>query len=90
MSDYAEFIAGTNPTNAASRFYFAKATRTNNLVQLEWTVVSNRLYQVSASTNLTTWPPVTDWLQASNDPTMSYTVTNITAGARFYRVQVRP
>ena len=90
MSDYAEFIAGTNPTNAASRFYFAKATQTNHLFQLEWTVVSNRLYQVSASTNLTSWPPVTDWLQASNDPTMSYIVTNAAGGAHFYRVQVRP
>ncbi|HEX7576439.1 MAG TPA: thrombospondin type 3 repeat-containing protein, partial [Verrucomicrobiae bacterium] len=90
MSDYAEFIAGTNPTNAASRFYFAKAAQTNHLFQLEWTVVSNRLYQVSASTNLSSWPPVTGWLQASNDPTMSYIVTNAAGGAHFYRVQVQP
>jgi hypothetical protein len=36
------------------------------------------------------WLPVTDWLQASNDPTMSYTVTNAVGGAHFYRVQVQP
>jgi hypothetical protein len=90
MSDYAEFIAGTNPTNAASRFYFTQAGRTNNLVQLEWTVASNRLYQVSASTNLSNWPSVTAWLQASNSSTMTFTVTNTGDGSRFYRVQVQP
>ena len=91
MSDHAEFIAGTDPTNAASRFYFTSETiQSNNLVQFQWTVVTNRLYQVSFSTNLSNWLPVTDWLQASNDPTMNYTVTNAVGGAHFYRVQVQP
>jgi len=91
MTDYAEFIAGTNPTNAASRFYFTgEMLPGDNLVQMQWTVVTNRLYQVNVSTNLSGWVPVTDWLQASNNPTMNYTVTNSGGGARFYRVQVRP
>jgi Bacterial TSP3 repeat len=90
MTDYAEFIAGTDPANPASRFYFTGETvQSNRLVQLQWTVITNRLYQVNASTNLLGWQPVTDWLQASNNPTMSYTVTN-SGGARFFRVQVRP
>lgn len=90
MSDYAKFIAGLNPTNPASRFYFDQVTQTNPSVQFEWTVVTNRLYQVSASTNLLNWTPVTDWLQASNDPTMGLSVTNSGAGPEFYRVQVLP
>ena len=93
MSDYAEFIAGTNPTNAASRFYFTGETvQSNRLVQMQWTVLTNRLYQVYASTttNFTNWLPVTDWLQASNNPTMSYTATNTDGGPRLFRVQVRP
>jgi hypothetical protein len=91
MTDYAEFIAGTDPTDPASRFYFTgEAIQSNRLVQIQWTVVTNRLYQVNASTNLISWLPVTDWLQASNDPTMSYTVTNAVGGAHFYRVQVQP
>ena len=37
MSDYAEFIAGTNPTNAASKLVFLGATlQSNQFVQLEW------------------------------------------------------
>jgi hypothetical protein len=91
MSDYAEFIAGTNPTNAASRFYFNGETiQTNRQVKLQWTVVTDRLYQVNASTNLLGWSSVTPWLQASNSPTMSYTVTNSNGRAQFYRVQVKP
>ena len=76
MSDYAEFIAGTDPTNPASRFYFSGETVQSNLVQMQWTVVTNRLYQVSVSTDLQVWQPATGWLQASNAPTMSYTDTN--------------
>jgi hypothetical protein len=91
MSDYAKFIAGLNPTNPASRFEFTGQTlASNRLVQIQWTVVTNRLYQVSATTNLVSWLPVTDWLQSSGDSTMSYTVTNATDGTRFYRVQVQP
>jgi subtilisin family serine protease len=91
MSDYAEFLAGTDPNNPASKFYISGASvQTNRVAQVQWTVVSNRLYQVSASTNLLNWQPVTPWLQASNDPTMSCTVTNTGAGNHFYRVQVTP
>jgi hypothetical protein len=90
MPDYAEFIAGTNPTNAASRFYFTQITRTSRLVELEWTVVTNRLYQVSASTNLKSWLPATAWLQASDSPTMNYTATNSGNGSHFFHVQVLP
>ncbi len=53
MSDYAEFIAGTNPTNAASRFIFVSAAvQTNRFVQLKWAAIPGRLYQLESSTNL--------------------------------------
>jgi len=91
MTDYAEFIAGTDPNNPASRFYFTgESVQGSRLVQMQWTVVTNRLYQVNASTNLQAWLPVTGWLQASNAPTMSFTTTNSGDVARFYRVQVQP
>ena len=90
MADYAEFIAGTDPTNAASRFYFTGETvQSNRLVQMQWTVVAGRLYQVSSTGNLSGWATNTPWLQASNSSMMNYTVTN-SGGARFYRVQVLP
>jgi hypothetical protein len=91
MTDYAEFIAGTNPTNAASRFYFTGETlQSNRVVQMQWTVVTNRLYQVNVSSNLSSWTTNTGWMQASNNPTMNYATTNSGVGSRFFRVQVQP
>jgi subtilisin family serine protease len=50
MSDYAEFIAGTNPTNAASKLVFLSTTLlTNKSIQLAWAAVPGRLYQVQTS-----------------------------------------
>jgi hypothetical protein len=91
QTECAAFLAGLNPTNPASRFAFTGETRqSNQLVQLQWTVVTNRLYQVNASPDLVNWSPVTAWLQASNSPAMTCTVTNAGNGAQFFRVQVNP
>ena len=91
MTDYAEFIAGTDPNNAASRFYFTGETLgTNHLAQMNWSCVTNRLYQVNMSTNLRTWSPVTAWMQASNNPTMNFSLTNAGIAPQFFRVQVLP
>jgi hypothetical protein len=174
MSDYAEFIAGTNPTNPASKLIFLSATlQPNKHLQLEWAAIPGRLYQVESSTalppqtpfsrltgamdkpsgsfklhidaqanspyaiqvstnltawtsvytnqpggnldfldfpaahsirrfyrtlaltttpattNLASWAPITDWLQASASP-MTFTTTNVPQGSHFYRAQVRP
>jgi hypothetical protein len=50
MTDYAEFIAGTDPTNAASKlFFFTPKLLTNHLVLLQWSAIPGRLYQVETS-----------------------------------------
>jgi hypothetical protein len=93
MPDYAEFNAGTNPTNAASKLVLLGATpQTNQLVQLTWAAIPGRLYQVQTSgttTNLQDWTPISDWLLASGSP-MHYTTTSTNQGLHLYRVQVRP
>jgi hypothetical protein len=51
MSDYAEFIAGTSPTNPASKLIFLGANLlTNKLIELEWAAIPGRLYQMQSST----------------------------------------
>lgn len=88
MTDYAEFIAGTNPTNAASKLSFISTTiQTNGAVKFQWAAVPGRAYEVLTSTNLTTWTPVTDWILATGSP-MSYTNTNVSRGGHLFRVQV--
>ena len=92
MPDYAEFIAGTDPTNSLSNLRFLTSRQlTNGLVNLQWSAVPGRLYQVATSTNTHAWQPLTDWRQAQASP-MTYTTTNAPAPrtSRFYRIQVRP
>ena len=79
LPDYAEFIAGTDPTNTASKFVLLSATaHGNQFAQCEWTAIPGRMYRVEISTNLATWEPHTDWLGASAS-TMS--CSNINLGA---------
>ena len=89
MSDYAEFIAGTNPTNAASKLALSVTVQSNRFFQLQWAAMPGRLYQVWGSTNLAAWTPVTDWQQASGN-LMSSSGTNLNSSPYFFRVQVRP
>lgn len=90
MSDYAEFIAGTDPTNAASKFIFLPTPMpTNQVVQLKWSAIPGRQYQLENSSNLVNWMPLTGWQQATVSP-MNYSATNASSGAQFFRVQVRP
>ena len=90
MSDYAEFMAGTDPTNAASKLVMLSAAiQTNRTVRLQWAAIPGRIYQVASSTNLSSWTPLTDWMQASGSP-MTYSGTNLNTRSGFFRVQVRP
>jgi hypothetical protein len=90
MSDYAEFIAGTNPTNAASNLHFSGvAPTTNHAVQLQWTSVPGRSYQLnSAVSNYLNWTPIAGW-QSATGGVMSFQFTNA-APAQLFRVEVRP
>jgi hypothetical protein len=90
MSDYGKFIAGLNPTNPASKFIILSVTvQSNRFFQLQWAAIPGRLYQVESSTNLASWTPITDWLQASGSP-LSCAGTNLNFSPYFFRVQVHP
>src|SRR5262249_39440080 len=68
MTDLAEFLAGTNPTNATSKLSFISTTVQTNGVRLQWASVPGRAYQVLTSTNLTGWDSITDWTVATGSP----------------------
>ena len=90
MTDLAEFLAGTNPTNAASVLRFLHPVVQNTgAVRFDWPTVPERSYRLTASDNsLTNWVPATDWTRA-NGTILSFT-TNVLNGTRFYRVEVKP
>jgi hypothetical protein len=89
MSDYAEFIAGTDPTNAASNLRFLTSFETSNVMTMQWSAIPGRIYELQASTNMIDWTAVSLWMQAASSP-MTYTWTNLDEGIRAFRVEVRP
>jgi hypothetical protein len=89
MTDYAEFLAGTNPTNSLSVLHFLEPVVQNTgAVRFDWPTVPGRSYRVASSGNLTAWSNATDWIRASG--TIYSFTTNVNNGTRFYRLEVRP
>jgi subtilisin family serine protease len=91
MSNLAEWLAGTDPTNAASNLRVTLLSATNaNAVVLGWSSVAGKTYWLERSTNLLTG---FNFTVATNinatAPANTQTDTAILPGnARFYRVGV--
>ena len=47
-----EYLAGTNPTNAASVFHFISAAKTNMDVRVTWSTVGGHNYVLQTNGNL--------------------------------------
>jgi subtilisin family serine protease len=92
MNNLAEWIAGTNPTNAASvlRLTLVSATNASNIV-VRWSSVAGKNYWLERSTNLATgFNAVVATNIAATAPTNTQTDTAILPGhTRFYRVGVQ-
>ncbi len=93
MDNRAEYVAGTNPTNAASRLATAVASATNGLA-LTWSTAPDRTYCVSGTTNLcpASWVQVGGpWEAGSNQTEMVWVETNLDLSwNNSYRVDVVP
>jgi sugar lactone lactonase YvrE len=90
--NWAEYVAGTDPTDAASRLKCGSATRTvsgQRQVVLNWLSAPGKAYKVLVSTNLGgTWDELPDTISGDGNAAQ-YIETNPT-GARFYRLRVLP
>jgi hypothetical protein len=91
FSDYAEFIAGTNPTLPNSYLRVTSLNvQANGMILLQWPSVAGRIYQVQRTTDFVTWTPLSSWIQAAAG-TSSFTFSSPTSDPpRFYRIEVRP
>ncbi len=91
FSDYAEFIAGTNPTNAASYLFLWPPTlEPNRTVRLDWPSVPGRAYRAHLSTNLVDWPAASAWLIATNTNSSLTLPPLINSPFYGFRLEVRP
>jgi hypothetical protein len=96
MSDWAEFVAGTDPNNAPSLSPIAGLFRVtvslliNNQVRLEWPSAPGHGYRVHGSTNGLSWSPFTDWIRASGYTTGLTLSQNTNGAPNLFRVEAQP
>lgn len=91
INNYAEQVADTVPTNAASRLRMSSVARTNNTATIRWDSVLGKRYQVSYRTNLAEglWANVGMVVTAAGS-TALLNDTTATNELRVYRVQPLP
>ncbi|HSU57474.1 MAG TPA: hypothetical protein VLT36_25760 [Candidatus Dormibacteraeota bacterium] len=91
MNNYAEYVAGTIPTNAASVLKLQSTTTAASGTTVRWQSVTGKKYQVMSRTNiiLGSWQNVGGTYTASNT-TAQLLDTTATNGVRFYRLQALP
>ena len=92
-SNLAEFLAGTDPTSAASVLRLAALpTGIQNQIQLQWPSVAGRYYRLVSGTNLLTGFGATVHTNIAATPPLNV-FTNLPpdgAKAAFYRLQLEP
>ncbi len=84
QSDGAETLAGTDPTDPAS---LLRVSRVTGQLELEWTTVAGKTYQVQTRNDFTTgWQPFTNITAATTGLTNLLDTSAPTAPHRFYRI----
>jgi subtilisin family serine protease len=91
-SNLAEWLAGTNPTNAASSLRLTAHASSTNSVILNWPSVSGKIYRLERATNLVSgFDSVVHTNITATAPTNTDTDAILSSGGpRFYRVRVDP
>jgi hypothetical protein len=91
FADYAEFVAGTNPTNANSALLLlAPVAQTNHTALLSWPASIGHAYRLQQSTNALHWAMASGWIIATN--TNCSLTLPLPAGSVpiLFRLEVRP
>jgi Bacterial TSP3 repeat len=94
MNNFQEYIAGTNPTNAASVLKMLSVINNVSGATVKWQCVQFKLYNLQRSTNLPTFTTISTNLAGPTFPlgatTASFTDTGaVGPGPFFYRVSVQ-
>jgi hypothetical protein len=96
MPNWAEYLAGTNPTNAASNLRLTSVGASGNDVSLAWTVVGGQSYVVQSAAGVDGTNVFADSSPLVAVPGTGESVTNyldagaLANGARFYRIRLGP
>jgi hypothetical protein len=90
-SDYAEFMAGTDPTIPNPIFELAPpGMQPDGTLTFNWPSVPGRAYRLELSADLATWAPVSDWISATSTTSSVVLSPSTNSADNFYRLEVRP
>jgi uncharacterized repeat protein (TIGR01451 family) len=89
LNELGEYIADTNPTNPASRFFIAAVSLSNTWPVVSFDTSARRVYGLETATNLLTnsWSAVGTNLAGVGGP-LAIPDTNFPGPVRFYRARV--
>jgi hypothetical protein len=91
-SNYAEYVFGTNPTNASSFLNFSAAYGSGGLVTVAFSPwQAGRAYQLQAATNLVNgaWFALTNTVTVNTNGVGIFTVTQGNASSLYYRLSAQ-
>ncbi|HAV64130.1 MAG TPA: hypothetical protein DCY13_17405 [Verrucomicrobiales bacterium] len=89
-SDGDEFLAGTNPTNAASLLMLGMPLMSsNNVLELNWPTANGRIYRLESSTNVIDWRTLVDWYRSTSNSGI-YRLLAPTNPATLFRLKALP
>lgn len=89
LSDWAEFVAGTDPTSPPPPFQIT-ARFNNGLGQLSWPSVPNHTYRIHGSSNAVNWSPYSAFLSAGGTTTTFALPVPTNHAPNFFRVEAMP
>ena len=91
LTDYAEFIAGTDPTQRISLLAVSTVVPLpNGTLRLGWEAMLGHLYRVLGSTNAMTWAPFSNWIRpATTNASFALPPLNH-AVPYFFQLEVKP
>jgi hypothetical protein len=90
-TDYAEFVAGTDPNNERSFLALGVPdVQTDGSLRFLWVSTPGRSYCLQGSENLAGWTPISDWVRATST-SGAYALPAVQARLyRSFRLEVRP
>ena len=91
LSDYAEFIAGTDPIDPRSNLELKMPVKmTAGTCRLSWPAITGHSYRLLNSTNASSWKPLSLWIRATTNQVFYTVPLSKLATPQFFRLEAIP
>ena len=90
LGDWAEFVAGTDPTNALSSFRLSATMFPSQQIRLAWPSAPDHGYRLLGSANAANWSPASGWMRATNYSANLTLPSASNSTPTFFRVEAQP